>query len=97
MKVRFHIYFRCAERGKVFSAARSDALETRGPANSRTCSETTIPAAILPRSVEQDAEHVLTGARDLVGAARREKTSVRDKNREPFEAHDTETWTDHQA
>ena len=84
MKVRFYIYFRCAEREKVFSAAHADALEMQSHANLRTCPKTRVPEAILPRSFEQDAEHVLTGATQLVGAGSSRKTPVCDRNWKPF-------------
>ena len=84
MKVRRRIYFRCAQREKVFSAAHADALEMRSHAKSRTCPKTRVPEAILPRSSALYAEHVLTGVRDLVGAARGPKTPVCDENRKPF-------------
>ncbi len=84
MKVQFGICFRCARRVEVFSLARAKALKMRNDTNPRTCQEMPVLLSMVPRSSALIAAHVLTGATQLVGAGRSEKTPVRDRNRKPF-------------
>ncbi len=74
MKVQVGIYFRCAERAEVFSAARADALEMRSPANPQKCSTLQFPAWIPPGPRASDVAHVLAGATHRVGAGSAGKT-----------------------
>ena len=79
MKVQFRINFRFASLLKVFSSAHADALKMRSPTNLRTRSKTRVQAWMVPRSSALIAAQVQTGATDLVGTGRGEKTQVYDR------------------
>lgn len=84
MKVQFRINFRFAPILKVFSSANADALKMRSPTNLRTRSKRRVSSWMVSRSSAHIAAHVQTGATDLVGAGRGEKTQVHDRNRKSF-------------
>jgi len=82
MKVQFSICFRCAPRAEVFWSARADALKMQNHADPRTCSKTRVPTWMVSRLSALIAEHVLTGATQLLGAGNSQKTPVFDGTRE---------------
>ena len=66
MSVRLRICFRCADQSEAFCSARADARENRNSVNHRKCSKKRIPVWMMTGSSALNAEHVLTGATQLV-------------------------------